>query len=625
MATTYSLPGLAGNQNYTLASFNGSQPGSGNTYIWDGGAGTDKLTLGSSGGSYLGNYPRANFTINPVNSSGFIVVTGASSSKNTQLTLNLKSVETLVFANNVQETLVYNANNAPAGAVTISGTAIQGAQLTATNNLADADGLGPITYQWYAAGTAIAGATASTLTLAEAQVGKAITVKANYTDLLGNAESVSSGSTAAVLNLNDFPTGAVTISGTASTGQTLTASNTLADADGLGVISYQWNAAGAAIAGATGNTYLLTPAEADKSITVTASYTDGHGTRESVTSLATGTVFTNHAPTGVVTIAGTATQNQLLTASHTLADVDGLGTISYQWYAGGTAIAGATANTLTLAEAQVGKAITVKANYTDGHGTAESVGSSPTTAVVNVNDLPTGSVTISGTATQYHQLAAVTTALADADGLGTFSYQWFADHTAITGATAGTLTLAGAQIGKLVTVAVNYTDGHGTAESVTSAATTAVVTDTIAPTITTFTPADGATAVAVGSNLVVNFDEAIQNGTGLIEIHSGTATGALVASYDAATSTNLTISGSTLTINPTADLAPGTHYFVLLPDGSVSDLAGNHFAGSSIYDFTTVAAAGADPYAASSGGGGGAGIALAGAGALGLLSWALFF
>ncbi len=621
---TYTKTALAGDQNYTLASFNGNEPGSGNIYTWDGGAGTDKLTLGGSGGSYLGNYPRANFTINPVNASGVIVVTGASSSKNTQLTLNLKSVETLVFADAVVP-LVYNANNSPTGAVTISGTATQGAILTATNNLADADGLGPISYQWYAAGTAIAGATASTLALAEAQVGKVITVKANYTDLLGTAESVSSGSTAAVLNVNDAPTGGVTISGTASTGQTLTASHTLADADGLGVISYQWNAAGAAIAGATGNTHLLTLAEAGTIITVTASYIDGHGTSEHVTSVATSPVFTNHAPTGLVTIAGTATQNEQLTASHTLVDADGLGTISYQWYAAGTAIAGATASTLTLAEAQVGKAITVHANYTDGHGTPESVSSSATAVVVNVNDAPTGAVTISGTATQYHQLAAVTTALADADGLGTFSYQWFADQTAIASATASTLTLAAAQLGKVVTVAVNYTDGHGTAESVTSAATSAIITDTIAPTITSFTPADGATGVAVGSDLVLHFDEAILKGTGLIEIHSGTATGALVASYDAATSTNLTISGSTLTINPTADLASGTHYYVLLPDGSVSDLAGNHFGGSSVYDFTTVAAAGADPYAASSGGGGGAGVALAGAGALGILSWVLFF
>jgi hypothetical protein len=40
---------------------------------------------------------------------------------------------------------------------------------------------------------------------------------------------------------NHVPTGSVTISGSAVKGQTLTASNNLADEDGLGTISYQWN------------------------------------------------------------------------------------------------------------------------------------------------------------------------------------------------------------------------------------------------------------------------------------------------------------------------------------------------------------------------------------------------
>jgi hypothetical protein len=58
-----------------------------------------------------------------------------------------------------------------------------------------------------------------------------------------------------------------------------------------------------------------------------------------------------------VTITGTATQGQILTAANTLADLDGLGTISYQWKADGTNISGATSSTLTLGQAQVGKAI----------------------------------------------------------------------------------------------------------------------------------------------------------------------------------------------------------------------------------------------------------------------------
>ena len=86
----------------------------------------------------------------------------------------------------------------------------------------------------------------------------------------------------------------------------------------------------------------------------------------------------NDAPTGGVSISGTAAQGQTLTASHTLADVDGLGAVSWQWLADGQAIAGATGSTLALGQAQVGKAITVAASYTDGFGALESIKSSGT-------------------------------------------------------------------------------------------------------------------------------------------------------------------------------------------------------------------------------------------------------
>ena len=107
------------------------------------------------------------------------------------------------------------------------------------------------------------------------------------------------------------------------------------------------------------------------------------------------------------------------------------------------------------------------------------------------------------------------------------------------------------------------------------------------PTVLTFSPSDAATGVAVGHDIVLTFSEAIQAGTGAIEIHRGSATGELVEHYDAATSHNLTIVGETLTINPTENLANGTHYFVTFADGSVKDLAGNNFAGTTTYDFTT--------------------------------------
>ena len=125
-------------------------------------------------------------------------------------------------------------------------------------------------------GVDIGRATTSTYTLTQAEVGKLITVEASYTDGQGTAEVVASAATAAVANVNDAPTGSVTINGTPSQGDILTATNTLADADGLGAITYtgtRWRR----IAGATGCTYTLTQAEVGKLITVDASYTDGHG------------------------------------------------------------------------------------------------------------------------------------------------------------------------------------------------------------------------------------------------------------------------------------------------------------------------------------------------------------
>ena len=111
--------------------------------------------------------------------------------------------------------------------------------------------------------------------------------------------------------------------------------------------------------------------------------------------------------------------------------------------------------------------------------------------------------------------------------------------------------------------------------------------DTTPPTVTAFSPADGATGAAISSNIVITFSEAVQPGAGMIEIHSNSATGALVASYDAAGSPNLTVSGSTLTLNPSADLLYNTHYFVTFAAGTIVDTAGNSYAGTSIYDFTT--------------------------------------
>ena len=282
--------------------------------------------------------------------------------------------------------------------------------------------------------------------------------------------TVSNSLRITVAEVNDAPTGSVTVTGTPTQGQVLTAANTLADPDGVGTIAYQWKADGAIISNAKASTLTLTEAQVDKVITVTASYTDANGTAEAVTSSATAAVA-NVNDAGTVTISGPAAQGRTLSA--TASDIDGTGALSYQWKANGSAISGATAASFVLTEAQVGKAITVTASYTDGHGTAEAVTSGATRAVVNVNQAPSGAVTISGVATQGEVLTAANT-VADADGLGTISYQWKANDVVIAGATAATLMLTEAQVGKAITATAGYTDENGTAETVTSSATAAV-------------------------------------------------------------------------------------------------------------------------------------------------------
>jgi hypothetical protein len=347
----------------------------------DGGSGADHVVYSGTQQSYLIVWNAAQ--------SGFLVT---SAFDGTDL---LRDIETIDFAD-FSYALVPPVNKAPTGAVILTGMPSQGQTLTAANTLTDLDGIptsgtSAITYQWLADGVAISGAIGSTLVLGQTQVGKAISVTASYTDLFGTAESKTSSAGTAVANVNDFPTGTVTLSGTPTQGQTLTAANTLLDLDGIpstgtGAIAYQWLADGVAIIGAIGSALVLGQTQVGRAISVRASYTDLFGAAESKTSSATAAVVNvNDAPTGSVTISGIATQGQTLTAANALADLDGIpgtdtGAITYQWLADGVTITGATGSAFTVTAAQAGHVVSARTSYTDLFGTAESM----TSASVNV-------------------------------------------------------------------------------------------------------------------------------------------------------------------------------------------------------------------------------------------------
>lgn len=175
-----------------------------------------------------------------------------------------------------------------------------------------------------------------------------------------------------VAAVNDAPTGGVSITGNPFVGQTLTAQNTLADADGLGAFSYQWQRNGVDIVGATTSTYDVVNGDFGTAIRVGISYTDVDATLEgpifSAVRNIVSPVKVNAPHTGGVSITGVAEENETLTAVSTLADADGLGTFVYQWFRDGIEIPGATAAQYTTADRDVSTIITVRIRYVDGAG-----------------------------------------------------------------------------------------------------------------------------------------------------------------------------------------------------------------------------------------------------------------
>ena len=98
-------------------------------------------------------------------------------------------------------------------------------------------------------------------------------------------------------------------------------------------------------------------------------------------------------------------------------------------------------------------------------------------------------------------------------------------------------------------------------------------TDTSAPQIVSLTPADDSGNVSRGANLVIVFNETVRTGSGNLHIRDAQGQLRTIAVTD---TSQVTIDNSTVTINPTADLAVGANYTVTIEAGAFRDLAGNN-------------------------------------------------
>ena len=398
------------------------------------------------------------------------------------------------------------AGNSPAtGVPSISGTAQVGETLTVdTSGIDDADGMSGavFSYQWLANDAEIAGATDPTYTLVDADAGLTVKVKVSFFDDKNNPETLTSEATTEVLanvpgspehlNVSLHDAGALDVSWEAP-----------ASDGGSAITGYkvQWKRAvdswdtpaDVFEATATGTTHTITGLTdgVEYAVRVIAVNDEGDGPPSDE---ATGTPRETTPPgLSTATVDGATLT---LTYDEGLDENSEPSSDAFSVTVGGTgrpvdgvSVSGSSV-ILTLGSA-VTAADTVTLSYTVPTDAAapriQDEAGNPAASFsdqdVENNTPPpanapaTGAPTITGTAQVGETLTADISGIGDADGLdnATFSYQWIAGTTDISGATGSTYTLVDADAGLTIKVKVSFFDDKNNPETLTSAATTAVL------------------------------------------------------------------------------------------------------------------------------------------------------
>jgi hypothetical protein len=251
-----------------------------------------------------------------------------------------------------------------------NGQAFETAPITATL-ASDGEDLRSITYQWLADGQVVATTSVNEFRPAEAQVGKAITVNLVYNDPAGVEHKVAGANSLTVLDVEDRPQGSLEVVSAERAQYLFLAGVNLRDDDGMGTVSYQWKVDGQAIPGATGTEFQATPDQAAKHIEVVASWIDGRGHAESVSS--DDKLYLSLGAWGTASVTGTFAPGQTLHA--TVTDPNGLGKVYYSWETSTdgktwTALPGATSQDFAVG-ANAPELLRARVMYADNRGFVE--------------------------------------------------------------------------------------------------------------------------------------------------------------------------------------------------------------------------------------------------------------
>lgn len=352
-------------------------------------------------------------------------------------------------------------NTAPqATALSISGGSAQGpfvgdvltGQYQYTDAENDVEGLSQ--FRWLRNGSAINGATTASYQLTQSDSEEQITFEVTPVALTGDLIGITQ--TADVTVQNAVPSlSNVTIvdetGGEIAVGDALSVSYTYLDVDGdaEGTSTYQWMRNDFAIAGAINSAYVLTDLDAAQEISVSVTPVSLTGNSPGLAVESDRVVTGNVPPVASSVVVENSLGNlatlvnvgEVIDGVYIYSDVDGdiEGQTLFQWYSDGIPISGATSETYTVVDRDVGQTLTFEVIPValTGSGAGQAVLS----AGIGVNNPPeaenVGIINEIGVTTVGTTLTGEYT-YADAEGdleSGT-TFQWFRNGIAIVGATS---------------------------------------------------------------------------------------------------------------------------------------------------------------------------------------------
>ena len=222
---------------------------------------------------------------------------------------------------------VFAATNDGDAIFSINGRAAIGQTLSITENIADPDGNGQLSYSWQSSSNGSSWSqigTSATYKVTETDEGKKIRSVISYTDNQEFVEEVITKARDMPINNGDAT---FSINGTAAIGETLSITEDSADPDGAGSPSYAWftSADGSYWTQvSTNQSYSPLSIDAEKLITASVFYTDGDGFLEEITT-PTVTIASNGNTgnsTSITNVSSSTQTNTDITININLGDVN---------------------------------------------------------------------------------------------------------------------------------------------------------------------------------------------------------------------------------------------------------------------------------------------------------------